>query len=463
MTSSGQIDRRLIANELLEVATADTAFADVYMQRARELVSAELTDVQYAALEELDDEVANLTNRIGAAIADRDWSLARDLTSRAADLKRTVSEQGPIRSIAARVYGFDNVLVDPFSPGISGLAGVAELELPALRDGAVKRLARLQAADPTWADLYEARRKALGTLRFGASPAAAEDATVTVEALQARAQTALLRGDLAQVQQLSTQLLELEMSEARAADGGARAAGLAAPLLARPFPREVCARARELGLAPHRVESTAEEVVARFRPSWRAILGDPSGNTMRLELTVPGDTDEALRDAAEFFMNRAFVTSAGTRYIPWMVEEDVLVEEFEDPSPGAATPTSPLLSALELPRRTALARKNIEKALRLRGAAAVKELGLDPLEYRVVCLPFDLYMRLGAKLGWGRQEIWTHFDGYVASKERKLMPLVGGDVRFGGLHDLVAVGADYDSDRLFARFAVVQRSRFATW
>jgi hypothetical protein len=43
------------------------------------------------------------------------------------------------------------------------------------------------------------------------------------------------------------------------------------------------------------------------------------------------------------------------------------------------------------------------------------------------------------------------------------MPLVGGDVRFGGVHDLVAVGSDYDSDRLLARFAVVQRRRFATW
>jgi hypothetical protein len=90
-------------------------------------------------------------------------------------------------------------------------------------------------------------------------------------------------------------------------------------------------------------------------------------------------------------------------------------------------------------------------------------LGLDPREYRIICLPADVYTRLGAKLGWGRQEIWTHFDGYMATKERKLMALVGGDVRFGGLHDFVTVGAEYDSDRLYARFAVVQRKRFAIW
>ncbi len=43
------------------------------------------------------------------------------------------------------------------------------------------------------------------------------------------------------------------------------------------------------------------------------------------------------------------------------------------------------------------------------------------------------------------------------------MPLVEGDVRSGGLRDLVAVGSDYESDPLFARFSIVQRRRFATW
>jgi len=33
------------------------------------------------------------------------------------------------------------------------------------------------------------------------------------------------------------------------------------------------------------------------------------------------------------------------------------------------------------------------------------------------------------------------------------------DVRYGGLYELLAVGREYDSDRLLARFAVVQRAR----
>ena len=39
----------------------------------------------------------------------------------------------------------------------------------------------------------------------------------------------------------------------------------------------------------------------------------------------------------------------------------------------------------------------------------------------------------------------------------------GGDIRCGGLYDLMAAGRDYDSDRLLARFAVVQRARMVAW
>lgn len=73
--NSERADARLLTNELLEFAEADTQCADLYLHRARELVSAELTPAQYAALDELNDEIAELTNRIEAAITERGWSL----------------------------------------------------------------------------------------------------------------------------------------------------------------------------------------------------------------------------------------------------------------------------------------------------------------------------------------------------------------------------------------------------
>jgi hypothetical protein len=45
----------------------------------------------------------------------------------------------------------------------------------------------------------------------------------------------------------------------------------------------------------------------------------------------------------------------------------------------------------------------------------------------------------------------------------RLRALAGGDVRFGGLYDLLGIGRDYDTDRAMARFAVVRRERMVAW
>jgi hypothetical protein len=45
----------------------------------------------------------------------------------------------------------------------------------------------------------------------------------------------------------------------------------------------------------------------------------------------------------------------------------------------------------------------------------------------------------------------------------RLRALAGGDVRYGGLYNLVGIGQDYDSDCVMARFAVVRRERMVAW
>jgi hypothetical protein len=91
------------------------------------------------------------------------------------------------------------------------------------------------------------------------------------------------------------------------------------------------------------------------------------------------------------------------------------------------------------------------------------ELGLDARAFRLVCIPPDVHLRLGEQEGWGRQPLWTHFDGYLVMADGRLRALAGGDVRFGGLYDLLGLGRDYDSDRVIARFAVVRRERMVAW
>jgi hypothetical protein len=106
----------------------------------------------------------------------------------------------------------------------------------------------------------------------------------------------------------------------------------------------------------------------------------------------------------------------------------------------------------------------IEQALLARGADVLdKELRLDPRLYRLVCIPPDVHLRLGEAEGWGRQPFWTHFDGYLVMADGRLRALAGGEVRFGGLFNLVGISRDYDSDRVLARFAVVRRERMVAW
>ena len=59
--------------------------------------------------------------------------------------------------------------------------------------------------------------------------------------------------------------------------------------------------------------------------------------------------------------------------------------------------------------------------------------------------------------------MWTHFDGYWVREGGNLQALAGGDVRFGGSHDVIGFHPSYHSDKLLARFAVVQRKRMMTW
>ena len=109
----------------------------------------------------------------------------------------------------------------------------------------------------------------------------------------------------------------------------------------------------------------------------------------------------------------------------------------------------------------------IEQALLVHGTRVLEnELDLDPRVFRLVCIPSDVHFRLGEAGGWGRKPFWTHFDGYLIRTDDgriRLQALAGGDVRYGGLYDLVGVGRDYDSDHLVARFAVVHRERMVVW
>ena len=153
-----------------------------------------------------------------------------------------------------------------------------------------------------------------------------------------------------------------------------------------------------------------------------------------------------------------FVNFTGVRFLPSMVAEDVLVENFPEPEAVSELLSSGLLEALDLKLR----RQQIESVLLAKRSEIVgDELGLDPKEFMLACIPPDRHLRIGMERGWGQQRIWTHFDGYMILADASRRALAGGDVRYDGMYDLLGVSNSCDSDRIITRFAVVQRCRMA--
>lgn len=235
--------------------------------------------------------------------------------------------------------------------------------------------------------------------------------------------------------------------------------------LGEPFPRAAVEHAAGLGLeaasAPARADLNAYlSCGCADRPLLPATprgVDRPAPEACTCGHACPPSVGPALKDTLDALMVHPFVSSGGTRYLPWFGSESVLVEGF----PEAKTDVDgALLREMGLPQRQGLPRTALEDALLRHGPRICEALGLSAEAHRLVCIPFDLYLRLGPERGWGQRELWTHFDGYQISREIQLLALVGGDVRFGGTDDLCAVGRNYDSEHVTARFAVVRRDRF---
>jgi hypothetical protein len=176
-----------------------------------------------------------------------------------------------------------------------------------------------------------------------------------------------------------------------------------------------------------------------------------------LELPAELDTEEPQVLVGQF-IQQIFLNSGGARYLPPLAAETVLLEDFAE-NESADLP-SKLLAALGLTKRSGRSHTEIESALMRFGWEILENtLGLDPVEFRLVCIPYDLYARFGRDRSFGKWPHWTHFDGYQVMGGNRLRALAGGDGRFGGLSDLVSISPSDAREGVYARFAVVRRAR----
>jgi hypothetical protein len=457
-----------VVSALIEAGAVDTVYRDLYLGRARTLLGPALSLEEFHRADQERAALAELPLTIARALEKANWPLVKDLSQRAEALKQVVEGKSKLVETARGVYVVADIRLDPFSPGLQPFTRVRAKDMPALRTLGVERLTSLEQADLPWKDFYAARRVALQTrVRIASEQVdAAPDATSGVDSREAATQ-ALKDGDMRRLEKLADALMTAFTPRTSESAHGATAGATPTPAetdhdLLVSHSSDTLTRARRLGLAPRHLESKVE--LASLRQYAWTPLSDVSAHNEIKQAPLPSGAPEGLRDRVEMLMIHPLVNSGGARHLPKLLAEDVLVEDFPDPAEGEQSPASELLAALELPGRRGLARLAIEQALFVHGARVLeKELGLDPRVFRLVCIPSDVHLRLGEAEGWGRQQIWTHFDGYLVKADGRLQALAGGDVRFGGLYDLVDVSRDYDSDHVIARFAVVHRERMVAW
>ena len=467
-------DAITLVGALIEAGSIDTVYRDLYLARAQTLFTPVMSRDEFHGMEKEQSLAAALPLAVARAFEKGNWPEVKELSLRVDALKHAVTDAAKRVEIARGVYAVNDVKLDPFCLSLQRFTRVSASDLPALRARVVEQLTTLEQSDVPWKDFYAGRRTVFQTRApISLAPAAGGGPLGTsADGVREAAAQALKAGDMKRLAELADLMPTVTAhatgatpSKQEATPGTGQTPQQAGGNLGASWSSETLAQARQLGLAARHLDSRAE--LASLREyAWSPASDESRHSTIR-QVALPSGSPDGLRDTVEVFMIHPLANSGGARHLPTLVAEDVLVEDFPDLKDGEETAPSPLLTTLELPGRRGLTRETIERALLTHGGRVIeKDLGLDPRVFRLVCIPSDVHFRLGEAEGWGRQPSWTHFDGYLirtVEGRPRLQALVGGDVRYGGLYDLLGVSRDYDSDRLIARFAVVHRERMVAW
>jgi hypothetical protein len=459
---------------LTEIGKLDTLFRDVYLQRARELMSQLLPYSSFTYIKENTASIGWIERQLRAAVERGNWDKSRELTERLRTLKSSLTANAESMKLGESVYeGLSDIPIDPFSEGFHIFVGGSKEKLLELRHRAVAVLDTLERTDQSKKDLYLHRKfdfNALVIKTDQKSEAQTEKSSDDPVKLRQDALSALESGNLTQldelVQKLSQKAEVKEEKKETAENKPAESVELGTDLIY-SFSEATLAAAKEFGLTPVRTKSRRQLAYLRphgWQPSFRTDEVRKWSKDQLTRLSYPSGTGDKAREAIEFYLLNPFINSGGSRYEVCFVVEDLLLEVFPEPEPRQQIDPTRLLSALGFDNRWSLSRLEIENALLQHGPRIVaEELKLDTELFRLIVIPADIYTHLGADFGWGQKEMWTHFDGYRVLEGGKLQALGGGDTRFGGTFDVVSFAPAYSSDKILARFAVVQRKRMMSW
>src|SRR5262249_30847250 len=148
----------------------DTLFRDLYLLRARELLTPIFAESQYRTAVGEREEAERSLQQARLAAARRDWEHVRELSGRAASLQQELETTRDRRAMGGASYDAPAVGLDVFSPGVTRGKDPRSVHADLL-----DALGRLGQADAARADLYAARRVAIVALQQAtAGPAASE-------------------------------------------------------------------------------------------------------------------------------------------------------------------------------------------------------------------------------------------------------------------------------------------------
>ncbi len=93
----------------------DTVYRDLYLKRARQLLSAIFDESAYRAMGSAENEIEDLMRRSRSAMLQRDWGQVAELSAKADGLRQRKAAMGKLTDIGKELYEGDTVVFDPFS------------------------------------------------------------------------------------------------------------------------------------------------------------------------------------------------------------------------------------------------------------------------------------------------------------------------------------------------------------
>ena len=195
MTSNAAVpDPLATVRRLVHVSRGDTVYRDIYLERAATLLVPLVSLEYYRGRESMRQELETVIRKNVIALERGDWPLVRELTGRARELKQALEINEELLKVAQEVYEPEDLVLDPFSPGLTGIGGNKP---PDSMNSILAELESLAKEDPERRPFYSARASMLPGMRPWNAPVESAGAKGRdLEEMKREAISAALSGNL---------------------------------------------------------------------------------------------------------------------------------------------------------------------------------------------------------------------------------------------------------------------------